>query len=561
MVLREGTVVRTVCGYESWFDEIAEHEWRQVWRDRVALPEEQQVTTYAGYLKLACGMTVSVLAVEGRWCYAETEDHQSRGWVWSQALGNVVSHTPLSLTSSPSHTPPSFGYPDSKWPIPESTTSDSDAISKNLARILRHAGNGIDMDAEGWADVEQVRNCFRSHHKSKLEQVFVTSIDKHGRQRFECQTLPCGRKVVRAAVKETFVPSKELEQLSRFLAALLRGPDVAIRNGVNIQDPDGWVATQQVRRAMRHPELLERVVQSSCHKDGEPRFEMRSVGAVEQIRAVRLRRSMSVGSTVNYDVQQHDADECTAGTVRQWGQGSPAISRTKAPLPRTAAPRLIDFTRDAITLERLCLVNKEWSKLVMPSLTCPGSFCGGSGRREMRLPCLHKICKVCFFEPSRKCPRCDMLYSHEDYMSLNAGTDPRSSAYAGSRTGSDTGSILLGESAVSPRERWFCRQGPDPGEAPFHTLALAAAEAAFAKGVLETRLAAATCATRYWRLTRSDGGFHAKVYFVLKETILSDKDLKCTPEAVMEAFSDVRYTSVGEFKTEQEAVFSVVQQV
>ncbi len=71
-----------------------------------------------------------------------------------------------------------------------------------------------------------------------------------GGQRFECQTLPCGRRVVPAAVKETFLPSKELEQPSCFLAALLRGPDVAMRNGVNIQDPDGWVATQQVVRCV-----------------------------------------------------------------------------------------------------------------------------------------------------------------------------------------------------------------------------------------------------------------------------------------------------------------------
>ena len=49
-------------------------------------------------------------------------------------------------------------------------------ISKNLTRILRHAGNGIDMDAEKWADVEQVWNGFRSHRKKKgkLEQVILS---------------------------------------------------------------------------------------------------------------------------------------------------------------------------------------------------------------------------------------------------------------------------------------------------------------------------------------------------------------------------------------------------
>ena len=51
-------------------------------------------------------------------------------------------------------------------------------ISKNLTRILRHAGNGIDMDAEKWADVEQVWNGFRRPRKKKGKQSLMFEVSR-----------------------------------------------------------------------------------------------------------------------------------------------------------------------------------------------------------------------------------------------------------------------------------------------------------------------------------------------------------------------------------------------
>ena len=51
-------------------------------------------------------------------------------------------------------------------------------ISNNLTRILGHAGNGIDMDAEKWADVEQVWNGFRRHRKKKGKQSLMFEVSR-----------------------------------------------------------------------------------------------------------------------------------------------------------------------------------------------------------------------------------------------------------------------------------------------------------------------------------------------------------------------------------------------
>lgn len=601
--------------------------------DDLRVVQEYHPTPGLGYLVLTRGQVVKLRHIGKKgedigWLYGSADGRD--GWfpcssVDPSCTANTAYHggqvpasapmpgathafcTKFPKAASPSHsTARSSPRRESQWPDSSTNADDFDRTSRRLAALLRHGRNEILMDGNGWANLEDVRSALGGRQKHLLQQVLSQSLDKQGKYRFE-QKLQSGHVHVRAT-RETPYSQHDLDKASRFLARLLRIPEAARENQIDI-DPDGWASLQQVKRAMHHPQLLKQVVRTSEHRPGIPRFEIQSLASDEErIRAVCHRRhcttespGLSSHSAASFDqrhipeVQQERTPDADMSPRRHTpGTFAPRLPRTAVKLcvdftkhfdtfqklsfaskelhhavctsaacrwimPPTACGLVADYVKSAYTMTRGCVVNQAWHCWLMPYLMCPGVICGGRGRRAMELPCHHKICKECFFY-EKKCPRCGDLHSDEDYISLNAHTDPRTSEARAISEAEASDSLCLGASAASPRTRWVCRQGSEAGEPPFAKAAVAAAEAAFAAEVLKQSNVDGL-GMRYWRIRHVAGGFVAQVFLFQKQKeALSVKELQKTPEDVMEKLADVSFNSTREFKSEEEAVLNVILQ-
>eukprot|EP00439_Symbiodinium_sp_Y106_P075463 s923_g14.t6 len=257
-----------------------------------------------------------------------------------------------------------------------------------------------------------------------------------------------------AVVPLTFPDPPDEDRLRRAglkMASLLRY-DSPVAKGEG-----GWASVDEVKMAMRYPELLEHVVARSINKDGIARFELNE--------------------------------------TRQLIRATPGSART---LPNTAVANVATYLRDCRTLERFACTSTVAKRQTIPILTCSGC---GKARRTYALTCGHKLCESCALS---SCPFCLKKHYGDECSEIQSNSDPRSS-----QPGRSSSSEFHWRSEfivwhIRPRET---------RKHPFDDPSIDRVENIFAADIPAASTTSAHI-LRFWKIEQSRNEFTAQVYFL-----------------------------------------------
>eukprot|EP00434_Breviolum_minutum_P026850 symbB.v1.2.023732.t1/scaffold2195.1/size86141/4 len=349
----------------------------------------------------------------------------------------------------------------------------------------------------------------------------------------------------------------QLDELSRWLAPILRDPEKARKKGLE-RSIDGWAKLEDVQRILRRSRLHE-----SAHlfrqmldwsrydigrEAGNPRFQVEDWEGERYIRAAKKVRSER-SSPMPRSGEENEATpaappETTAAPAAAEQKPSASSKPRCRVLPHPAYEKICLSLKSLKEMKAVMAVSKDWKQGVEPLLRCPGrknpALCG---IKQSKLPCGHSVCAKCQ-EERRKCPKCGALSRHAgDYVDLRSYDDPRSSLPA------DTASIYTTSDApVARHYRWVCR--PEESEAPFtENSELDAAEARWAKFPDH----GTNLVTRYWGFLQNGLRVSAVVY-CLKHSVY----VRSPSEENLKDYAFHCEKSAGSFLSEEEAVRDIL---
>lgn len=348
----------------------------------------------------------------------------------------------------------------------------------------------------------------------------------------------------------------QLDELSRWLAPILRDPEKARKKGLE-RSIDGWAKLEDVQRIVRRSRLHE-----SAHlfrqmldwsrydrgrEAGNPRFQVvEDREGHEYIRAAKKVRSELSSPMPRSGEQDETAPpETTAAPAAAEQKPSASSSKPRCRvLPHPAYEKICLSLKSLKEMRAVMAVSKDWKQGVEPLLRCPGRKNPAlAGYKQSKLPCGHSVCAKCQ-EERRKCPKCGALSRHAgDYVDLRSYDDPRSSLPA------DTASIYTTSDApVARHYRWVCR--PEESEAPFtENSELDAAEARWAKFPDH----GTNLVTRYWGFLQNGLRVSAVVY-CLKHSV----SVRSPSEETLKDYAFHIEESDGLFLSEEEAARDIL---
>jgi len=280
-----------------------------------------------------------------------------------------------------------------------------------------------------------------------------------------------------------------LDELSRWLAPILRDPEKARKKGLE-RDQDGWAKLEEVEKILRRSRLQQHVGQlrrmlkwskyDRGREAGQPRFIVQTWNDDEYIRPYKkvliednvprwsamvvgeesegaredIRASPAPAPAMPAAPAAPQAADAAAAKAAAFAPAEKPQPESPIRFPQLVYPKIVEMLKQVKDMGQCMSVSKEWNegvaKPVKELMACEG--CKEEGNwKQVKLPCGHRVCGLCH-QNSRACALCGKLARDTgDFSPLNLNDNPRSSVCPDSASATWS----TANSAQNPY-KWIC---------------------------------------------------------------------------------------------------------